>query len=144
MVKGKEDRGRGKSKGPGHRSLSKLRKRQDVRCYKCREKGHFKRECPQRQKGKAEEKKSDSFKTANLVEDDPNYDDGDMLLVSSDTANSSVSWVLDSTCSFHMMPYKDWFDTYRSTSGFVQMGNDASYKVTGIGAIKIKMFDGVF
>ena len=34
---------------------------------------------------------------------------------------------MDSTCSYHMTPNKDWFDTCRLVnSGFVLMGNDAS------------------
>src|SRR5436190_7682074 len=43
-----------------------------------------------------------------------------------------------------MMPNKEWFHTYRSVdSGSVLMGNDASCRVTGIGNIKIKMYDGM-
>ena len=54
------------------------------------------------------------------------------------------SWILDSACSFHVTPNKDWFDIYMLVnSGFVLMGNDASCKVIGIGNIRIKMFDGV-
>ena len=51
---------------------------------------------------------------------------------------------MDSTCSYHMMPNKYWFDTYRLVNfGYVLMGNDASYKVFRIGNIIVKMFDGV-
>ena len=54
------------------------------------------------------------------------------------------SWVLDSVCSYHMTPKKDWFDTYKPCNdGMVQMGNDATCSVIGIGTVKIKMFDGV-
>ena len=51
---------------------------------------------------------------------------------------------MDSACSYHMMPNKDWFDTYMLVNyGFVLMGNDAACRVVGIGNIKVKMFDGV-
>uniref|UniRef100_A0A2N9HUM1 Integrase catalytic domain-containing protein n=1 Tax=Fagus sylvatica TaxID=28930 RepID=A0A2N9HUM1_FAGSY len=54
------------------------------------------------------------------------------------------SWLLDSTCSFHVTIHMSWFDTYRSVNcGSIRMGNDASCKVIGIGTIKIKMFDNV-
>jgi hypothetical protein len=49
------------------------------------------------------------------------------------------SWLLDSTCSFHVMSNRGWFDTYRSVnSGIVTMGNGSHYKITGIGSIRIK------
>ena len=51
---------------------------------------------------------------------------------------------MDSTCSYHMMHNKDWFDIYRLVnSGFVLMGNDASCRVVGMGNIRVKMFVGV-
>ena len=79
-----------------------------------------------------------------MVEEDSESGDGDMLLVSSSSNHLTDSWILDSACSYHMTPNKDWFNTYRSVnSGFVMMGNDASCKVAGIGNIIIKMFDDV-
>ena len=43
-----------------------------------------------------------------------------------------------------MTPKKDWFDTYKPyNGGMVQIGNDATCLVIGIGTMKIKMFDGV-
>jgi hypothetical protein len=54
------------------------------------------------------------------------------------------SWILDSACSFHITPNKDWFDTYKSVNyGIVTMANGAHCKITGICNIKIKMFDGM-
>ena len=51
---------------------------------------------------------------------------------------------MDSTCSYHMTPNKDWFNTYRLVnSSSILMGNDASCKVVGIRNIRVKMFDGV-
>ena len=65
-----------------------------------------------------------------------------MLSISSGLDHFTNSWILDSTCSFHVTPNKDWFDTYKLVnSGSVLMGNDASCKVVGIGNIRTKMFD---
>ena len=44
---------------------------------------------------------------------------------------------------FHMCPNRDWFSTYETTfKGVVLMGNKVSCKITGIGIVIIKMFDG--
>ena len=54
------------------------------------------------------------------------------------------SWNMDSTCSYHTMPNKGWFDTYKLVnSSFFLMSNDVSCRVVGIGNIGVKMFDGV-
>ena len=43
-----------------------------------------------------------------------------------------------------MTPKKDWFDMYKPyNGGMVQVGNDATCPVIGIGTMKIKKFDGV-
>ena len=40
---------------------------------------------------------------------------------------------MDLTCSYHMTPNKDWFDTNRLVnSGYVLMGNDASCRVVNM------------
>ena len=51
---------------------------------------------------------------------------------------------MDSACSYHVTPNKDWFDTNRLVnSGSVLMGNAASCRVIGMGNIRVKMFDSV-
>ena len=51
---------------------------------------------------------------------------------------------MDFICSYHMMPDKDWFDTYRLVNfGYVLMGNDASCRVVRIRNIGVKMLDGI-
>jgi hypothetical protein len=69
---------------------------------------------------------------------------GDMLSIVSTLEHPVDSWILDSTCSFHVTPDRDWLDTYRSVnSSIVTMGNGAHCKITSMGNIIIKMFDGV-
>ncbi|KAG8483965.1 hypothetical protein CXB51_023199 [Gossypium anomalum] len=77
---------------------------------------------------------------ANLA--DENGDD--FLLVStSDNTKLTSEWILDSGCSFHMCPNREWFSTYSSVEGgVVRMGSDSSSKVIGIGTVKINMHDG--
>ena len=148
MVKSNQERGRNKfrSESSNNKSRSKSKKRKDIQCYKCGKKGHMKRDCPEKKKrGSVSENKEGSSKSANVVtEEDSESGDGDMLSVSSSSDHLTDSWILDSTCSYHMTPNKDWFNTYRSVnSGSILMGSDVSCKVAGIGNIRIKMFDGV-
>jgi hypothetical protein len=97
----------------------------------------MKRECPEWNKGKEE-----SSTSVNVVADSES--DGDMLSVLSSTDGLNYSWFLDSACSFHVTPHRNWFDTYRSINcAFVRMGNDATCTIIGMGTIKIKMSDGV-
>ena len=68
---------------------------------------------------------------------------GDDIVLSVSTDCSSDAWVLNSACSYHMTPRRDWFTTCRSISGEVLMGNNMTCKVLGIGTGRIKMYDGV-
>jgi len=53
-------------------------------------------------------------------------------------------WILDSGCTYHMCPPRDWFVTYEPVNtGIVLMGNDTECKVAGIGTIQIETHDGV-
>jgi hypothetical protein len=144
-VKGNYEHGRSSNKGDskGKNSRSKSRRMKDINCYKCGKKGHIKWDCPNRKKNK-DDKNEGSSKSANVVEDNSNDVDGDMLSVASNSEYPMDSWILNLACSFHMPPNRDWFDTYRSVnSSIVTMGNGAHYKITSIGNIRIKMFDGV-
>ncbi|KAG8472328.1 hypothetical protein CXB51_035360 [Gossypium anomalum] len=78
---------------------------------------------------------------ADVVED---YSDGELLVASVNDSKVSEEWILNSGCTFHMSPNRDWFTTYETVSeGVVLMGNNASCKIAGVGTIKVKMFDGV-
>ncbi|KAG8472215.1 hypothetical protein CXB51_034291 [Gossypium anomalum] len=136
-----EQNPRGKSKG---RSKSSNRGKT---CNFYKKKGHIKSECYKLQnkiKSKAANQKgkqTENFGEADFVED---YNDGELLVTSVNDSKVSEEWILDSGCTFHMSPNRDWFTTYETVSeGVVLMGNNASCKIVGVGAIKVKMFDGV-
>ena len=64
-----------------------------------------------------------------------------MLPVTSEKKDLN-EWILDSGCTYHMCPHRDWFTTYEFVDcGTVLMGNDVSCKAIGIGSIKIKTHD---
>ncbi|KAG8479428.1 hypothetical protein CXB51_029898 [Gossypium anomalum] len=143
-----DDRGRTQERNP--RGKSKGRSKSSNRgktCNFCKKKGHIKSECYKlqnkikreaaNQKGKQPENSGE----ADVVED---YSDGELLVASVNDSKVSEEWILDSGCTFHMSPNRDWFTTYEIVSeGVVLMGNNASCKIAGVGTIKVKMFDGV-
>ncbi|KAK2966971.1 hypothetical protein RJ640_014159 [Escallonia rubra] len=149
-------RGRSRSRNSGHgKDRSKSRGKQDkssIECWYCKEIGHIARRCPERKEKKNGKK---HVNNANVAEEDDKSSDGDLYLVSSVEQQEgnllsvkdnsfSTEWFLDSACSFHMCPHKEWFDCLTPCDGgTVLMGNDDVCKVMGIGTIKIKMFDGI-
>ena len=69
-------------------------------------------DCPDQKKNKDDDNEGSS-KSANVIEDNSYDADGDMLSVASNSEQSVDSWILDSVCSFHVTPNRDWFDTDR-------------------------------
>ncbi|KAG8481939.1 hypothetical protein CXB51_026741 [Gossypium anomalum] len=143
-----DDRGRTQERNP--RGKSKSRSKSSNRGKTCnfyKKKGYIKSECYKlqnkikreatNQKGKQPENSGE----ADIVED---YNYGKLLVTSINDSKVSEEWILDSGCTFHMSPNRDWFTTYETVSeGVVLMGNNASCKIAGVGTIKVKMFDGV-
>ncbi|KAG8472440.1 hypothetical protein CXB51_034197 [Gossypium anomalum] len=154
IVRGRQDRNadddRGRTQERNPRSKSKCRSKSSNRgktCNFCKKKGHIKFECYKLQNKIKREvvnqkgKQLENFGEADVVED---YSDGELLVASVNDSKVSDEWILDSGCTFHMSPSRDWFTTYETVSeGVILMGNNASCKVTGVGTIKVKMFDGV-
>ncbi|KAG8502413.1 hypothetical protein CXB51_000424 [Gossypium anomalum] len=80
----------------------------------------------------------------NADDDREDYSDGELLVASVNDSKVSEEWILDSGCTFHMSPNRDWFTTYETVSeGVILMENNASCKIAGVGTIKVKMFDRV-
>ncbi|KAL0318292.1 UNVERIFIED_CONTAM: Retrovirus-related Pol polyprotein from transposon TNT 1-94 [Sesamum angustifolium] len=59
-------------------------------------------------------------------------------------ANQFVdAWILDSGCSYHITPNREWFTPYRSgNSGSVYLGDDRCCNIISVGDVRIKMYDG--
>ncbi|KAE8692398.1 hypothetical protein F3Y22_tig00110839pilonHSYRG00037 [Hibiscus syriacus] len=141
-IRGRSDRR--DSRNNQNRSRSKQRKKSGnqsskgpFRCYHCHKEGHFKKNCPDRKK-KYQEKPKDSGEVS-VVSD--GYDSAEALVITE--SESSKEWILDSGCSFHMCPHKDWFETLQLVSGgTVLLGDNKACRVVGSGTIRIRMFDG--
>ncbi|KAG8488508.1 hypothetical protein CXB51_016430 [Gossypium anomalum] len=143
-----DDRGRTQERNP--RGKSKGRSKSSNRsktCNFCKKKGHIKSECYKlqnkikREAANQKGKQPENSHEADVVED---YSDGELLVAFVNDSKVSEEWILDSGCTFHLSPNRDWFTTYETVSeGVILMGNNASCKIAGVGAIKVKMFDGV-
>ncbi|KAL4312354.1 hypothetical protein GQ457_01G013740 [Hibiscus cannabinus] len=81
-------------------------------------------------------------KTVDVVQNDKSdCSDGDMLSVS--TTQLIDAWILDSGCSYHITPNREWFSTYMPVnSGSVYLGDDSCCNIVGIGEVRIRMYDG--
>ena len=116
------------------RSKSKSRLGKDE-CAFCHEKGHWKKNCPKlKNKGKA-------AVDACVAKHDTS--DSELSLVASSSSFHSDEWILDSGCTYHMSPNREWFsDLVELNGGVVYMGNDNACKTVGIGSIQLKNQDG--
>ncbi|KAL0440958.1 UNVERIFIED_CONTAM: Retrovirus-related Pol polyprotein from transposon TNT 1-94 [Sesamum radiatum] len=94
------------NEGSGKQNFrSKSRGRKTIHCYKCKESGHMKTDCPKLKK-QVDEKCDDSSKSANVMQNDnSDCSDGDMLSVS--TNQYVDAWTLDSGCSYHITLNKE-------------------------------------
>ncbi|OAE22245.1 hypothetical protein AXG93_412s1350 [Marchantia polymorpha subsp. ruderalis] len=104
-------------------------------CAWCKEKGHWKRDCPKRgQQGQN--------RSAAMVEKGSSSED-DYVLSMDDVTHQSDMWVLDSGASYHICSNRKLFSSYCQTyGGSVHMANGAVCKVIGIGSLRSKNHDG--
>ncbi|KAG8474612.1 hypothetical protein CXB51_031249 [Gossypium anomalum] len=142
------DRGKTQEKNPCCKSKGRSKSsNRGKTCNFCKKKEHIKSECHKlqnkikREAANQKGKQLENFGEADVVED---YSDSELLVASVNDSKVSEEWILDSGCTFHMSPNRDWFTTYGTVSeGIVLMGNNTSCKIASVGTIKAKMFDGV-
>ena len=127
----------GKKKSGNKKQFSKGPKPDDV-CNYCKEKGHWKSDCPK--KKKQQEKQHAS---ASVAEKEAKNSEEDLALIANEPTHHSDVWVLDSGASYHICPNREWFTTYEEIDGGnVVKANSAVCKAVGIGSIKIRTHTG--
>ena len=100
-------------------------------------------------KRKNQEKEKDSKRKqpeVSIVESSFTYTDA--LASTLDQANhvnplEKHDWILDSGCTYHMTPFRAWFNNNRKINGeSVFMGNNNACNIVGIGSATMKLNDG--
>ena len=126
-VRGRRNSG---SSGRG-RSKSRGRNMEQVLCWNCGDRGHFRRDCPKPKKSSHNDQDS-----VYSVEDF-----GDALTVCVDKLEGG--WVIDSGASFHSSSSKEAFSNFVSGRfGRVRLANGHNLKVLGRGDVNIKTSKG--
>lgn len=120
-----------KKKGKGGKKINVDPK--DI-CNYYKELGHWKRDCLEKVK---------KYFVDTLVQNKSSSENNLVLTVGEPLQQHSKQWVLDSGCSYHMCPHRNWFVTYEKSGGNILMDNDAPCKSVNIGSIEIRMHDGV-
>ncbi|GJX70172.1 transposable element [Tanacetum coccineum] len=129
----KEAKGKGRFKTIDPKSRSRGVKILKTLVNYCHKEGHWKNQCP---------KLKEKGQVAAVAKDDSGSE-RELVLSVVDYKGTPLAWIMDSACSFHMSPNRDWFVTYEEfDGGHVFMGNDSPCKVVGIGTIQIRMHDG--
>ncbi|RVW35322.1 Retrovirus-related Pol polyprotein from transposon TNT 1-94 [Vitis vinifera] len=139
-------RGRSMERNGGGRSKSCSKSKAAMRCFHCKEKGHFRKNCPQRQKGIGQGSNGNAQvvvaqKDSEKQDSSDEGEGGDVLTVS--TSSSAESWILDTGASYHMAYSRDLFTTFKEWNGSVKLGDDGELGVKGSGSVQIKMYDGL-
>ncbi|KAM2636752.1 hypothetical protein EV1_021345 [Malus domestica] len=96
----------------------------------------LKKDCP-RLKTKGKESSE-----ANVAEVEADF--SDFALTTSSSFDCATKWVLDTGCTHHMTPHKDWFSSLKEfDGGVVFTGDDNPCTTKGIGIVRLKLHDGM-
>src|SRR3954462_14313840 len=132
--------GSSKSRGPKKDKKSSFK----VSCWICKV-DHTRRDCPYRDEvSKLTGRGSNRGKTSEKSEAGGVEEDlCEVLMAQSGRKKFADVWLLDSVCTYHVCPKKEWFSTYQPCDGgTVLMGNNAECRVVGSRSIRMRMFDG--
>ncbi|GKD04573.1 putative RNA-directed DNA polymerase [Tanacetum coccineum] len=128
-----EDKGRGRKQDRGqkhNRSRSKSKKRgqsknrQDITCWNCNQKGHFRNQCSKPVTSRDKE--------VNMAARD--YDDALVCCVE----NTIDDRIMDSGASFHATYCKEELERFKLRSGKVRLADDKTLDIAGVGDVVLK------
>lgn len=122
------------------KAVSSVGARETRACHHYKKVGHLKKDCYS-WKRKMSMQGFNSGSSSGSAEFVTKCDDSEVLNVVE--VELEQFWILDSGCSFHMCPYKEWFSELKEVNtGSVFLGNNRVCKIQGIGQIKLRLLDG--
>ena len=138
-----KNRGRSKSQESfgQNKSSVKSKSREKIKCYHYGELGHMKRNCKFLKQGidKSQNQEDDRNTTATTSTSD---DEVTLLCNQEDcchVAYQNVKWLVASVASYHCIPKREYFSTYKARDfGVLKMGNKSIFQIVGIGDICIQ------
>jgi len=141
-----QDRGRSEKRDKSserNKSQSRSKSREKKVCWVCGKEGHFKKQCYVWKEKNKKGNNSEKGESSNVI---GQAADAAALAVreESNADNQEVDneWIMDTGCSFHMTPRRDWFVEFdESQTGRVKMANQTYSEIKGIGSIRIQNDD---
>ena len=114
-------------------NVTSKRRLEKDECAFCHEEGHWKKDC-------SKLKKKDKGKFIS----DERGGDSVLCLVSHQTIAGFDEWILDTSCTYHMCPHKEWFFKFEEVGGRVvyMISGGVSY-ITRMGSIRLRNHDGL-
>lgn len=139
-----------KNKRDGNKNRRSMK---NLECYKCKEKGHFARNCPSGKKNKKERDNSETRDYAFVATSNEKGGKSEVRVKNGSfniqvervlAADKSEVWLTDSGASRHISYRREWFDEFTpSSGGTVVLGDNGQCEVKGEGTIRIaKYVDG--
>lgn len=134
----------GYGKNRSFKSRSKSGERKKV-CWICGKEGHYKKQCYKWLERNKHKNQNTDRGESSMVKDDA-HDLAGLIAAEvnlSQDSNDSEEWIMDTGCSFHMTPRKDFFLELRElNSGKVRMANNSFTEIKGVGSVRFENPDG--
>ncbi|GJR12950.1 retrovirus-related pol polyprotein from transposon TNT 1-94, partial [Tanacetum coccineum] len=70
-------------------------------------------------------------------------EESDLSLVTSSSRNASEIWLLDSACSHHITPHREWFSNFEEHEEVVYTADETPLITHGIGSVRLQNEDGI-
>nr|KYP51251.1 Retrovirus-related Pol polyprotein from transposon TNT 1-94 [Cajanus cajan] len=132
------NRGRSMERGnnsKGHTRSNSLSNSKKVRCYKCKEVGHIRKNGPQLKKDRNSNVSAAVVRSSATVSGESldEGDVGDVLTIN--TNGFADTWVMDTRASYHMTFNRKLFNSFKEWNGNVKLGDDEELGVKGSGSV---------